>query len=259
MQIGRNIMTATGEFRLSLTKAMADQLEEALRQLVPSPLQEEELADVATRGGVYQLYRRGDLVYVGKADTSLQERLDQHRRKIRGRVNVTLDEMTFTALYVVEDLSAFAPEKLLIDRYKAERTSPWNFNGFGNKDPGRERDTSAVEVSHFDSLYPANSDWICTSIAAGSHRLVDLLATLKKELPFVFRYQDGNMKKSSQPKLYHDMIVEIPEAGMTADDIFAEIALYLPADWQITAFPGYVIMYREQKAYKHAWKIYQGP
>jgi hypothetical protein len=207
------------------------------------------LAQLQPRGGVYQLYHGATFVYVGKADTSLPDRLGQHWRKISGRMNVSVQDMGFTAMYVEEDLSAVAPETLLIKRYRAIGKASWNTNGFGNNDPGRRRDDTQVEPTHFDAIYPANLGFPCQGVTAGTHAVANLLREVKSVLPFVFRYQGG------RPKAYDRTAVTILTPNPTADTVFTLIAQAMPG-WQITALPGYVIMYQEQRHYPSARKIY---
>ncbi len=111
-------------FTLSITKALGDQLAAGLEELTPAPLADEHIDQLEERAGVYQLYLNGDFVYVGKADKSLQARLRNHLKKISGRRGITLDEITFSCLYVAEDFSALAPEQLLINHHKGQGTSP---------------------------------------------------------------------------------------------------------------------------------------
>ena len=75
-------------FIFEFDKAYTDQL---INRLESSP--EHQLAvDVApAEKGVYALYRRGKLVYAGKAlQTTLRRRLNEHARKIGGRSNINL-------------------------------------------------------------------------------------------------------------------------------------------------------------------------
>ncbi len=248
-------MAAIAEFRLSITKALGDQLEASLATLSPAPLTVERLAQLQPRSGVYQLYYRSAFVYVGKAEQSLPDRLEDHLRKISGRANISLDDMGFTAMYVEEDLSAVAPETLLINRYRAAGSVPWNLAGFGNHDPGRNRDDSRVDEDHWDAMYPVNLELPCDGISAGTYPVVDLLRKVKAALPFLFRYQDGNRSVGAQPADYRREVAVIPHDNPTADQAFSRIAAALPG-WQITALPGYVIMYREQRHYPSAQKIY---
>lgn len=250
-------MAATGDFRLSITRALGDQLASELEVLQPASLTENALAAVLSRGGVYQLFHLGDLVYIGKAESSVPDRLRQHRRKLSGRENMHVSEMSFTALYVDEDLSAVAPETLLIDRHRGAGALRWNFNGFGNKDPGKERDTSRVEADHFDALYPANLAVRC-NVRRGVYEVGRLLAELKSDLPYVLRYQAGNRRRDLQPSEYWDTSVEVPADDMTAGELFELLSEVLPSEWQITVLPGYVIMYRERRSYPSARRVMVG-
>ncbi|MET7494119.1 GIY-YIG nuclease family protein [Streptomyces sp900116325] len=116
------------------------------------------------RPGVYQLYRNGEFVYVGKADKSLPTRINKHLHKVSGRTNIALSEMTFTCLYVAEDFSALPPEKLLTMHYMERGEIPWNNNGFGNNDPGKRRDETVVKANHFDNQYPIDVDRVLNNL-----------------------------------------------------------------------------------------------
>ena|SRR5438094_263397 len=61
--------------------------------------------DVASpEKGVYALYRKGKIVYAGKAlDTTLKRRLAEHARKISARRNISLGEVTCRFLIIESD------------------------------------------------------------------------------------------------------------------------------------------------------------
>lgn len=248
-------MSATGEFRLSITKALSDQLAAALDALTRDPLTGAALDVVESRGGVYQLHLAGTLVYIGKADRSLGQRLGQHLTKISGRLNISASDMTFAALYVDEDLSAVAPETLLIKRHRSTGEVPWNFNGFGNKDPGRQRDTSRVDATHFDALYPVNLDYPCEGIEAGRVTVGELLAALKRSLPWVFRYEAATKLPDEQPTEYRETTIDIPYDAPAAREVLTLLAAVMPG-WQITVLPGYVIVYKESRTYPSARSVF---
>jgi hypothetical protein len=248
-------MSSSGQFRLSITRALGDQLATALAELTPAPLTSDRLEALSPLPGVYQLYHCEERVYVGKAEVSLQGRLGQHLFKLSGRRNIALDDVAFTCLYVDEDLSAVAPERLLIDTYRAEGSCPWNQNGFGNNDPGRERDTTRVRPDHFDAQFPINLEYAC-DLTGGPLHMVDLLKELKDSLPFKFRYQ-GARSRATRLQTYGMGAVGLLRAPLTADALFDLIARDLPPGWQITALPGYVIMYKERRPYPSATKTYR--
>ncbi|RMI43888.1 GIY-YIG nuclease family protein [Streptomyces triticirhizae] len=250
----------SSQFRLSITRALGHQLAEAFDELAPAPLTPENLdrldeqaeaERLSSRSGVYQLYRRGEFVYVGKADKRLSGRLSQHLRKISGRSNISPSEISFKCLYVAEDFSAVAPEKLLIKKYKADGHIPWNTNGFGNKDPGQRRDRTALSADHFDALFPIDLDRQVDGLGTGEHQLADLLAKIKSGLPYNFRFQ-----KDSR---FDAVSVTVPSAALTADAVFRLVAPALPEDWQISALMGYVIMYPDKGAdYPSGFRYYRG-
>lgn len=254
------------QFRLSITKALGDQLAQELSTLTPAPLSSENLdrldAQAAMEGfegrsGVYQLYRRvegegdADLVYVGKAEKSLSERLGQHMRKISGRRNISVEEMSFKCLFVAEDFSAVAPENLLIARYKEDGHISWNANGFGNKDPGRNRDRTVLKENHFDVLFPIDLDRGVLEHSEGERVLQELLTEMKNELPYNFRFQD--------PGRLGATMIRVPPGPLTVDDTFRLVARHLPGDWQVAALSGYVIMYKDRRSdYASAQRYYRG-
>lgn len=245
--------THHADFKLSITKALGDQLAEALTTLTPAPLTEENLKSLRGLPGVYQLRFRGELVYVGKADKSLPVRLGKHLRKLSGRVGIDLEDITFTALYVEEDFSAVAPEKLLINRFSAVGEASWNNNGFGINDPGKERDTTVFDPKHFDQIYPANLDWVIDGLTPGGQTLFDLLKKVKDSLPYTFRFS----REKEHQALYQETTVALNTTSATADELFRVISGALPAPWRVVALPGYVILYPNQSVYRSARAFYQ--
>jgi hypothetical protein len=244
-------MTASGHFRLSISKALTDQLHEHLHELTPVALSPANLARLESSQGVYQLYLLDDLVYVGSASSSIKRRLEQHRNKLAGRQHISADEVAFTCLYVDEDLTVLAPEDRLIRVFQDEGSCVWNGNGFGLHDPGRRRDETEIPPSHFDALYPIRLDWAC-EIDRGQYELRVLLSRVKQELPFNFRYETTVRAKRD----YAAVTVEVPRAGLPARALLALIAAALPS-YQVTALPGYVIMYRERRSYPQG-EVIQG-
>ncbi len=116
--------------------------------------------------------------------------------------------------------------------------------GFGLHDPGRNRDSTVLRQDHFDAQYPIRLDWPCEGLNAGHYAVTTLLARLKRELPYNLRYQNDAGARLD----YENVNVNVPEDDMAASDVLALIAEALP-QYQITALPGYVIMYRESRTY----------
>ena len=240
-------MASSGEFRLSISQALTDQLQARLSAPDPDALTPDNLDGLSARQGVYELYLAEDLVYVGSASRTLPGRLGQHMRKIAGRQNISVEDVGFTCLYVDEDLTVLAPEDRLIAVFRQEGVSPWNFNGFGNKDPGRNRDGTEMPSGHFDRIYPIRLDWICEGMDAGNHSVADTLAALKARLPFLLRYERSDHAQRD----FVRSNLEIPPEDLSAEELLRIVAGAVP-EYQITALPGYVIMYRERRSYPNA-------
>jgi hypothetical protein len=243
---------ASADFKLSITRALADQLADALSRLNAAPLTSEQLSALQQRPGVYELFVRGRRVYVGKASVSVPARLGNHLRKLSGRRDIVLSDMSFQCLYVDEDLDAAAPEKMLIKKYRDQRDqdgAPWNTNGFGNKDPGRNRDHSLVKANHFDAEHPINLGVRIESVAPGSYPARTYLRTVKAGLPFNLRF---DTRSAHARQDYSSSTVHVAPGELTARDLIRLAIDALPAGWQATALPGYVILYHEDVAYASA-------
>lgn len=240
------------EFKLSITQALGDQLAQALKGLEPAPLTEENIDRLPSHKGVYQLYRHGDPVYIGKADVTLGERLKKHLKKLGGRENIHLEWMTFTALSVDEDFAAVAPEKLLIDRFQSDGQAPWNKNGFGINDPGSERDTTVFSDDHFDQLYPADLDWVIRGLPVGAQNLRSILKFAKDILPYTFRYA----YYKTNGDFYEQFEVVIEQSEMTANEFFRFVSAQMPEPWRVMVLPGYVVMYPKDKMQSRSARKY---
>jgi hypothetical protein len=119
------------KFFFEFDKAFTHQLIEKFEASPSHPLTE----DVAPpEKWVYALYRHGKIVYAGKAlQTTLKRRLAEHTRKISGRKNISLREITCRFLTIDGDWFVRAGEHALIESY----CPAWNASGFGSHVPGR--------------------------------------------------------------------------------------------------------------------------
>lgn len=238
---------AAADFKLSITQALADQLAERLKPLRPAPLSEASLEHVEHRPGVYELFLGERRVYVGKASGSLPTRLRKHARKLSGRTGMLSARVSFVCLYVDEDLEAAAPETLLIKKYRGAGGAPWNTNGFGNNDPGRRRDTSDIAADHFDALYPINLD-ARVELARGAWKIDELLIDVKRQLPYNLRYE----RATPAARHHHQAVVHVESPAPSARELAGLIVGALPTGWQLTALPGYMILYKETLDYETA-------
>ena len=106
--------------------------------------------------GIYALYFKKRLVYIGKASKgttkskrTLRARLTEHVTKISGRNNLTLKDMNCRYLTFASEWWVFAAEFALITHYQPE----WNESGFGSKVPGVGR-PGTHRVSRWDEQFP---------------------------------------------------------------------------------------------------------
>ncbi len=106
--------------------------------------------------GIYALYFKEKLVYIGKASKgttkskrTLRGRLAEHVSKISGRENITLADMKCRYLTFHSEWWVFAAEFALMTHYRPE----WNESGFGSKVPGVGR-PGTYRVSRWNELFP---------------------------------------------------------------------------------------------------------
>lgn len=129
---------------------------QVIEKLEASPLLSLEPRVGPTESGVYALYYRDTLVYIGKASKettksgrTLRARLSEHRIKIAGRQNIELTEVRCRYLTFNSEWWVFAAEYALIAHYSPR----WNYSGFGSKTPGVGRPGTA-RISAWNEQFP---------------------------------------------------------------------------------------------------------
>jgi hypothetical protein len=130
--------------------------EQVVEKLEKSPLLPLEKGVGPPASGIYALYHKDKLVYVGKATVAmttskrtLRTRLGEHVTKISGRKNISLKDMKCRYLTFESEWWVFAAEFAVIFHYSPE----WNATGFGSKIPGVGR-PGTDRVSRWDELFP---------------------------------------------------------------------------------------------------------
>jgi len=126
----------------SLFTTICGRLEAALFASVPVPASE---ASAPAQPGVYAIYEREQLVYVGKA-TSLRQRLRKHCRTIADSTQLTPQQISFRYLPLGKNLMT-GFEDYLIDTYRPS----WNGTGFGSNAHGKGR--ANQKQSQWNKLY----------------------------------------------------------------------------------------------------------
>jgi Eco29kI restriction endonuclease len=140
--------------------------------------------------GVYLLHEGALPVYLGKAD-DVHDRLKQHLRKLSGRRNIVVADIGYKALLLDQSMSTAANEDVLIRLFEAQHEAMWNRRGFGPKDPGKERDTTAPSV--FDRDHPIIENFPMENVQ-DQETVGTLLRKMKDGLPYVFRFSIGTAR-----------------------------------------------------------------
>ena len=238
-------------FRFSLPRAVTEQLVEKLETMAHGALTENALEKLVelqriwkTRSGVYIIYHKDKAVYVGKTN-KLVERLKQHRRKLSGRQFIVLSELGFKALLLDENWSTSTNEELLIEHFKKNGEAEWNNAGFGPKDPGRNRDGSGPSV--FDLAYPIREDFPVTGLS-GETTVIDALLCLKKQLPFLLRYD-----KRATECMDAISFAKVPQ---NTKAVCIHIAKSLGEEWQLMWFKSHITLYRTNKNFEHGERLH---
>lgn len=142
--------------------------EQVVEKLENSPLLPLEKGVGPSASGVYALYYKGELVYIGKvskdltkSNRTLRARLGEHFRKISARPNLDKSDMRCRYLTFSSEWWVFAAEFALITFYNPA----WNGSGYGSKTPGRGR-PGTDRVSRWNEKFPEGAPDIS--------RLVDL-------------------------------------------------------------------------------------
>ncbi len=243
-------MSYSDHFDLDIPRALHTQLIALLEGLEPELLARLPVLEVPSRIGVYGLFLDGRLVYVGKAG-SLSRRLAEHHFKLRGRQNLSDEEVGFVCLTVNPNWAAYAPENILIRHFRAEGLCEWNGNSFGSHDPGRKREETNKPAEGFDQQFPIRDDWPCDWLDAGVYRIIEVLTAMKKRLPYLLRYQTSAGRGWRKGHVDFDgKTVEIPERGKATREVLRLVAAAVPG-WQATVFPSHLILYRESRDYTH--------
>ncbi|MEJ0038640.1 MAG: GIY-YIG nuclease family protein [Gammaproteobacteria bacterium] len=271
------------EFNVDLLGVLKRRLVHQLDRMQPEILTQQMAEFVPDVQGVYQLFHKGELVYIGKTDAKrgLRNRLSRHAEKILHRPTL-IDGVRFKSIRVMV-FNATDVETLLIKHYRhhspgktrrsQDRSIPWNGGGFGSNDPGRERETTNIAPDGFDMQHPIDIDIAHTWIEADGHpdmfhegdmSVAELLQALKHALPYTLRFETLRSPEGhalpSRP--HQDMVnarVRVPPAPQTVRSLMEAVVAALGPEWQATVFPSHVILYKEKWDYAHGRIIGGGP
>lgn len=163
-------------FRFELGPAILQQLLVKLESLTPLSLAK---CLRARHPGFYQLFIDGDPVYIGKTSRTVGERLREHVRKLRGRVDI--DRMTCRFAYVEDPSLVDVSEGALIRFFDQLNAAEWNHSGFGSKVTGYGR--GRQRASNWSSQYPPDFRYFVTAGAAEGQSLIQIISQVAKSAP----------------------------------------------------------------------------
>lgn len=239
-------MTAYVEFEFNLPEALLASLIKVLDGLTTATLTIDNLANIPEAQGVYQLYLDDRLSYIGKtdADAGLRKRLTRHARKILHRKGLSTSRVSFKAVRIFV-FTAMDLEGDLIRHYGGVKALAWNGSGFGSNDPGRERDTTRVDVANYDAIFPIDVDREIAFAIGEDESVASALARIKDALPYTFRYQTDKPRSRQPHPDFLSATVPAMNGPMSPRRAISHIVSGLSSDWQATALPGYIILYKE--------------
>lgn len=251
-------MNGFKEFEFDLPRALKAELISLLDDMETGPLKPDITTEVPDAQGVYQLFYKKSLVYVGKTDAEagLRTRLTRHSFKIMHRP--TLSGMVEFKAVRIMVFTAMDLETQLIKHYRELNTgvAAWNGSGFGSNDPGRERETTNRKPEGFDAQHPIDIDLPGEYLKPGTVTVAAALSALKSVLPYTLRYEtlrdDRGRARRSQP--HSDLQaanVTIPPTPHTVRELMKAIKDSLGSEWQATVFASHVILYKEKESYDY--------
>ena len=234
------------ELEFDLPGALRARLLEMFSEMTTVPLLRNEIEErIPNNQGVYQIFHRDELVYVGKtdSDSGLKSRLIRHGLKIQNREGLVPSEVTFKAIR----LFVFTVMDLESELIKASKPA-WNGGGFGSNDPGRERDTTKIKAGNFDALYPLDIHRVVTeAFPDGVITAEEAIRHVRSRVPWKFRRENsGGLKPHAD---LDTSMVKLVGGIRSPWDVIEDIVGQLPAGWRGVALKSHVILYKDSKVY----------
>ncbi|MBP1848265.1 hypothetical protein J2046_006556 [Rhizobium petrolearium] len=248
------------EYEIDIEAALRRDLPRLVSEISITPLTIEAINKLPEGAkGAYVLFLDEKPIYAGKTDVrhGFRDRLSRHFYTIRNRENLDPSRIGFKAIRIMV-FSNFDVEAILIHEMRKadKKVLAWNYSGFGSNDPGHNRE--GQRPSKFDFEYPINIDRELGLFEPGPHQLLPMLIHLKENLPYYFRYETDLLPGKKKPEHYtkghadqRSAAMVLVDAGDSVRNLLNKARKVLPEGWQVTLFPGRVILYKESTIYKH--------
>lgn len=242
-------------YNFNFLETVSTQLVQTLEELDLASLTEGSLQELGSfqhesksKQGVYLLSFRGEPAYLGKAN-DVAARLRIHRRKLLGRQGISEQELGYKALLLDGSMSTAANEELLIAIFRRRHSGMWNGQGFGSKDPGRNRDRT--QPGPFDEAHPIRKDYV-VEIEGTEKTIGGVFKQLKKQLPYLFRYQKlpssvTNIQMSLRPGTY------------AAEAVVRSALGKFPKNWHAAILSYGIVVYKGLDRYWHTTEVVPSP
>lgn len=222
---------------------ISKQLQERLDELDVTILNDDQLAGLEffqheniRKQGVYVIHYEDTPKYIGKAN-NVAERLKQHFKKLTGRQHIDPLKIGYKCLLLDRSMSTAANEDLLIEKYREIHSGLWNGQGFGPKDPGKERDTTAP--GSFDQSHPIRLDFLQDNVD-DVETVKSLCKKLKTGLPYVFRYEVNRRREES---------IELAGVERYPKSLVQALINHLGDGWRGAVLSYGIVIYENQKDY----------
>jgi hypothetical protein len=216
-------------FRFEFGPAILAQVLEKISSLPITALTEVVAEPNAVYPGFYQLFRKGESVYVGRTIRPIGQRLGEHSRKLRGRVPLT--EMGARFLFV-EDLSLVGlSEDAMIAYFHPLGLDQWGKMGFGSKATGFNR---AGQESDWHDSFPADLTLPIVAGHAQPKTFRQLVASIARGAPLVLSIPKQLVAKFGEE---HPGLLLVPPQERPFTDWVADIETRLAHGWRVDRKP----------------------
>jgi hypothetical protein len=240
-----------GEYEIDIENVLREKLPSFFDNVNATPLLESHIKALPAQAkGAYMLFQGENPipVYAGKTDAEhgFQDRLLRHAWTIKGRKGLDPLSIRFKAMRIMV-FAALDVEALLIRRLKESNPTAleWNFSGFGSNDPGQGRD--GQRPAKFDQEHPIDEDFPIMDLPDGEISLSDLLEHTKRQLPYLFRFDD----------VPSPVRITSPPAGSPFRSVLEIIVRALPPGWQGTILHGRAILYPRHTNFQHLQAVFR--
>jgi hypothetical protein len=217
-------------FRFEVGPAILAQLLAKLKKLPAVSLDE---GIDALYAGFYQLFHKNTAVYIGKSSRPIGERLAEHKKKISGRVGLSMGDMTCRYVYVVDPSLVDVAEKALISFFRVRGMADWNSSGFGSKVTGYGR--GKQKASKWTSSFPFDLQRVVTAGYPNPITLPAFVEQLRLVSPPPFSIPDAFYKDFIAE--HQEISVSIAEESKAFADWVLSLEALLATNWRVERLP----------------------